>query len=138
MKKATALILVLALTSAAFCGLWLREKNNRPELVELAQYSAGEALRSFENYALTGSSGDYHHGVANFRSFLNAWLTLSEETPPDYIWFSSVYDFMLLHPEQVQAHTEELLAAMRLLGEDFTDPNAALRMSELNNLLLHG
>ncbi len=138
MKKTTALILALTVAAAVFCGLWLSEKNDRSELETLAQFSAAEALRCFEDYAAGGSEGSYRDGTAKFRAFLHAWLALSEETPAEYTWFNSVYGFMILHPEQVQLYTEELLAAMRLLGADFTDPNAALRISELNNLLLHG
>lgn len=138
MKKSTALILTFALLAAVFCGLWLRERNDRSELESLAQISAAQALQDFESFAASGSSGDYLEGVANFKSFLHAWLMLSEETPAEYTWFNSVYGFMILHPEQVQSHMEELLVAMRLLGGDFADPNAALRISELNNLLLHG
>jgi len=137
MKKLTALAAFLALAAAVFACLWLWEKNDRSELETLCQTNAAIALQEFSAYRETGENGHYWDGVANFRAFLNSWLAASEETPPEYVWFNSVYGFMILAPEKVQAAMDDLVAALEIVGADYTDPNGPLRISELNNRLVH-
>jgi len=136
MKKNMAIV-VLVITTVVFAGLWMYEKNDRSELEQLCQISAAAAWRGFSEYQETGADGHYWEGVANFRAFLNSWVAVEGETPAEYSWFNSVYGFMVLSPEKVQACMDELLTAMEIVGTDYTNPNGPLRISELNNLLIH-
>ena len=137
-KRFTAVVVVVALLAAAFCGLWIYEKNDQSEMIQLCQSNAVQALSDFKSYKETGAEADYWQGVSNFKSFMNSWLAIEGHSSAEYTWCNSVYGSMVISPEKVQANIDELLAAMELIGEDYTDPNGHLRISELNNLLHHG
>ena len=136
-KRYTALVTVFALLAAVFCGLWLFEKNNLSEMEQLCQINASQALVDFRQYKETRSEGDYWYGVSNYKAFMNTWLALGGHSSAEYLWCNSVYGSMVLSPETVQTHIDELLIAMEIIGKDYADPNGYLRMSELNNLLQH-
>ena len=132
--KFPMLMITLAILSAAFCSLWLFEKNDHSELELLCQANAAKALSDFSQYKVTGSEGDYWYGVSNYKSFLNTWLVLEGHSSAEYTWCNSVYGSMILSPEKVQAHIEELIVAMEIIGENYINPNGYIK----NNLLLHG
>lgn len=139
MKKRFAILTaVIALLVVIFCGLWLYERNDQSEMELLCQINAAQALSDFKQYKETGSEGDYRYGVSNYKAFMNTWLALEGGSSAEYLWCNSVYGSMVLSPENVQAHIDELLIAMEIIGTDYTNPNGYLRISELNNLLLHG
>ena len=137
-KRFTAAIAVLTILAVLFCGLWLSEKNDLSEMEYLCQSNATQALTDFVRYKETGSEGNYWYGVSNYKAFMNTWLAIEGGSSAEYIWCNSVYGYMVLSPEEVQAHIDELLIAMEIIGTDYTNPNGYLRISELNNLLLHG
>jgi hypothetical protein len=68
---------------------------------------------------------------------MNAWLALDNYGSAEYTWCNSVYGSMVLSPEDVKVHIDELIAAMEIIGVDFTDHNGYIKISELNNLLKH-
>lgn len=49
-----ALIAVLLVSTAVFFGLWRQLKNDRSDLRLLAQTSASDSLKMFEEYQKTG------------------------------------------------------------------------------------
>ena len=108
---------------------------------QLCQINASQALVDFRQYKEMGAEGDYWYGVSNYKAFMNTWLALAGHSSAEYLWCNSVYGSMVLSPETVQAHIDELLIAMEIIGVDYTDPNGYLRISEriseLNNLLKH-
>ena len=91
----------------------------------------------FQTIQDSGAVGDYWYGVSNYKAFMNTWLALEGGSSAEYVWCNSVYGYMVLSPEEVQAHIDELLIAMEIIGTDYTNPNGYLRICELNNQLLH-
>lgn len=136
-KKLTVALVFTLIAAIVFCGLWIYEKNDRSDMEKLCQYNALQALENFRQYKSSNSEGDYWEGVANFKAFLNTWLTIEGESSADYLWCNGVYGFMVLQPEKVQANIEKLLTAMEIIGEDYTHPSGYQRMNELDNLLKH-
>lgn len=137
-KRFAAAIVALAILAVAFGGLWLFEKNDHSEMEMLCQTNASQALSDFKQYKTTGAEGDYWYGVSNYKAFMNTWLAIEGQSSAEYSWCNSVYGSMVLMPEKVQVHIDELLAAMEIIGDDYTDPNGYIKISELNNLLRHG
>lgn len=137
-KRFVIVIVALVILALAFCGLWLYEKNNRSEMELLCQSNASQALSDFRQHKELGNEGDYWYGVSNYKAFMNTWLAIEGYSSAEYSWCNSVYGSMVLSPEKVQAHIDELLTAMEIIGEDYTDPNGYIKVSELNNLLQHG
>lgn len=137
-KRFTAVIAALTMLAVVFCGLWLSERNDLSEMEYLCQSNAMQALSDFKQYKETGSEGNYWYGVSNYKSFMNTWLAMEGGGSAEYSWCNSVYGYMVLSPEAVQAHIDELLTAMEIIGTDYTNPNGYLRISELNNQLRHG
>ena len=135
--KVTISIVALAMLAAVFCGLLLFEKNDHSEMEQLCQTNAAQALSDFRQYKETGAEGNYWYGVSNFKAFMNTWLAIKGGSSAEYLWCNSVYGYMVLSPEEVQAHIDELLTAMEIIGADYTNPNGYLRICELNNQLLH-
>ena len=139
MNKRSLVLLSLVLAAAiVFCGLWIYEKNDKSDMKDLCQYNAEQAMAEFNRYKSSNAGGDYWKGVANFKAFLNSWLTMEGKSSADYLWCNSVYGFMVLQPEAVQENIDMLLAAMERIGNDYTDPNGYLKMQELDNRLKHG
>jgi len=137
-KRITVIITVLTLAAAVFCGLWIQEKNDRSELVRLCQSCAVQSLQDFREYRGTGSEAHYWQGVSNFKAFMNAYLAVNEQSTPEYVWCNSVYGSMVISPAKAQSNVNELIAALEIIGADYTDPNGYIKMAELNNLLKHG
>ena len=139
-RRSSAIIMTaLALLAVSFFFLWQRQQPKVPEMEQLCQHSAVASLQEFQEYEKSGGEAHYWCAVAEFRSFMNAFSYLKEENQQaEYLWCNSVYGYMTLRPEKVQQELPMLLKALELLARDYTDPNGYLRMSELNNQLLHG
>lgn len=140
MKKLlpTALVLCLA-ASAIFCGLWLNARKQADDLELLCQASANRAYQCFQEYAERGSEGDYWQGVSAFYTFQQSFHLLTENTNRrgDYVYCNIVYGYLILDPEDCQAHIKALCDAVGILANNWQDPNGCLRLAELGNLLSH-
>lgn len=136
-KKLIVALILVVVAAIIFCSLWIYEKNDQSDVEDLCQYNAAQALTDFRQYKNSNSEGDYWEGVANFKAFLNTWLKIEGKSSADYLWCNSVYGFMVLQPEKVQANIDKLLTAMEIIGEDYTHPSGYQRMNELDNLLKH-
>lgn len=125
------------LAAAVFFGLWQRECRDRSELELLCRSAAHSALESFQTYRDVGDESDYWYGVADFRSFEQAFYLLTEDTvrQADYVFCNEVYSHMVLYPERARAHMDEVIEVFSLWAEDVYDPNGCLRMAELRNTL---
>ena len=139
-RRASAIIMAaLLLLAVSFFFLWQRQQPQPKEMVQLCQNSAAAALEDFHQFEQSGSEADYWSGVAEFKSFLNAFSYLREEKQQmEYLDCNQVYGVLLLNPEKAQQDLPLLLKALELLGRDYTDPNGYLRMNELKNQLIHG
>ncbi len=139
MKKTVSVLLIicLAVTSALFCGLWLRERDGRDDMRRLAQSGATEAYESFSDFAASGEESDYWRGTAAFRSFEQAYQMLVEGTnrEDNVIFCNEVYAALLLSPEKSRAHMAEICQVMELLAKDVEDMAGYARMAELRNAL---
>lgn len=139
MNRKWSIVFVVTLIAAIiFCSLWIYERNDISDLEALCQYNAAQALAGFQNFESSTSEGEYWKGVANFKAFLNTWLTVEEKGSAEYLWCNSVYGYMVLQPEAVQDNIDALLTAMDIIGKDYSHPNGYLRMQELDNILKHG
>ena len=139
MKKKTAVIITaLALASAVFCGLWMHEKNDRSELVQLCQACAMQSLQDFREYRGNGSEASYWQGVSNFKAFMNAYLAVNGNSTPEYVWCNSVYGTMVIFPDNAQENVDTLIAALDIISADYTDPNGYIKMAELHNFFQYG
>lgn len=109
-------------------------KNNNLEVV--CKSSINAALRHFEEYSAQGKDSDYIAGVAEFRTYMTAYLCLADRAgDTDYLWCNILYGDMTIHPERVKAHTVELVEALRYLAEDYDHPNGFELIHALNNQL---
>lgn len=137
-KRWIAAFAVVLVAAIVFFGLWIYEKNDQSDMEDLCQYNAAQALDDFRQYKSSNSEGDYWEGVANFKAFLNTWLTIEEKSSAEYLWCNSVYGYMIFQPEVVQENIDILLTSMEIIGEDYMHPSGYLRMQELDNILKHG
>ena len=79
------------------------------------------------------------YGVAEFSSFMDAYLYLNDNTSDtEYTYCNIIYGEMALNPEKVQANMQELIETLTILAEDYTNPNGYIRLNELGNLLRYG
>lgn len=132
-----AFVIALAAAAVTFAGFWICEKNDNSEIEQLCQINAAQALSDFRQHESSNSLGDYWKGVANFKAFLNTWLTIEGKSSAEYLWCNSVYGFMVLQPEKVQQHMDKVLEALELIGKNYTDPSGYHRIQELDNILKH-
>jgi len=105
---------------------------------DLCQTSAYQALENFREYSAKGEDYLYVYGVAEFRSFMDAYFYLNDNTSDtEYTYCNIIYGEMALNPErlQVQVNMQELIEALEFLAEDYTDPNGYIRLNELGNHL---
>ena len=139
MKKTVPVLIIicLAVTSSIFCGLWLRERNDRDDVLRLARSGASETYESFLDFRSSGDDSDYWRGVAAFRSFEQAYQTLVDGTnrETNYTFCNEVYASLLLSPEKSREHIPEICQVMELLSKDVEDVNGYARMADLRNTL---
>ncbi len=98
--------------------------------------SVTAAFEHFEEYEANGKEADYIAGVAQFRTYMTAYLCLEDGTSDtNYTWCNILYGDMILHPEKVKAHILELVDALEYLAEDYDHPNGFHLINVLNNQL---
>ena len=105
----------------------------------MAQASAADACAQFTEYQTDGCESSYWYGVAAFRSFQQAYDSLTEGTnkAANYAFCNEVYGYLGLSPEISQSHISELIETMSILPLDVEDENGYSKMSELRNSLKH-
>ncbi len=137
MKKRTWISTVAILVLLALCAtLWQYKtfKNNKLEV--MCKSSINSAAEHFEEYNTDGNESDYIAGVAEFRTYMTAYLCLADGvSSTDYIWCNILYGYMTLNPEKVKAHIPELVEALEYLAEDYDHPNGFNLINALNNQL---
>lgn len=133
------LIVCLSISTLTFALLWQNQKNNKDDIRALAQASAADACTQFTEYQTDGCESSYWYGVAAFRSFQQAYYSLTEGTDKavNYTFCNEVYGYLVLNPEISQSHISEIIETMRILSLDVEDENGYSKMSELRNSLKH-
>ena len=139
MKKKIPYIIIIAfaLIAVAFAGLWVHERNEKVELMELlCENSVQQAYEHFTAYEKIEADEDYWYGVSEYNSFMKAYILLyDEEQQPNRIEFNRTYGSMVLKAEKVRKNMNQLLDALTLLSEDIYDPNAIIKLNEFNNAI---
>ena len=141
MKKHTWLIglIVMVVLSVACFMFWRQANIERTRMVNLCQGSVCQSLENFKEYSTKGDGCLYIYGVAEFRSFMNAYLCLNDNaSDSEYLYCNIIYGEMVLNPEKVQANMQGVIEALTSLAEDYTDPNGYIRLNELGNFLRYG
>ena len=140
MKKLTLITGALALLLAVLCIVgWQRAAAERRTMEALCRSSAAASLECFEEYSATGRESDYMSGVAEFRSYMKAYLFLNDNKgDAEYTWCNTVYGYMTLSPEKMQANLEPLISAREHLAEDYDHPNGFNLIHVCTNQLKHG
>ena len=119
-------------------GFWQQKSIEYKNLENLCQSSASMALENFSNYMANGEDSDYISGVADFRSFMNAYQALNDSSSnTEYIWCNSVYSDMLLHPEKVKSNIQGLIDALKHLAKDYDSPNGFNLINVYSNELTY-
>ena len=133
------LIVCLSISTVTFMLLWQGQKNNKDDIRALAQASAADACTQFTEYQTNGCDSSYWYGVAAFRSFQQAYHSLTEGTnkAANYTFCNEVYGCLVLSPEISQSYISEIIETMSILSSDVEDENGYIRMSELRNSLTH-
>lgn len=140
MKKRTWVIVlgVMLIVSVSCFAFWRQARIERAKMVDLCQGSVCRSLENLKEYSANGDDSLYTYGVAEFRSFMNAYLQLIENvTDPEYLYCNIIYGEMALNPEKVQASMQEVIEALTILADDYTDPTGYIRLNELGHLLRH-
>ncbi len=139
MKKWVQSILIVCLAvSTLLLGILLRaEKNNKEDLLLLAQSGAKEAYHQFTDYQQSGEESDYWYAVAAFRSFEQAYCLMTENTnkSTNYTICNEVYGALVLHPENCREHMTDIIAIMRILAQNVENENGYVQMLALRNTL---
>ena len=141
MKKHSWMVglVVMAVLSVACFVFWRQANIERHAMVSLCQASVCQSLENFQEYSSKGDDYLYIYGVAEFRSFMNAYLCLNDNPgDSDYLYCNIIYGEMVLNPEKVQENIQDVIGALAILAEDYTDPNGYIRLNELGNLLRYG
>ena len=139
MKKA---VIILAITTIFFFCQWIGAiKEHYDRMEELCQRYAEDAAGHLANYVefkdINDESyiGQYWGSVAVFYAFMDTLYMLPDSGGWNRAMYNNcdvLYDHMLLAPDEVLAHLDEVLAALELVGEDFTDFEARRAMNELS------
>lgn len=137
MKKKTWVVTAIIFLLIAVClSLWQYHTSQNEKLEVMCKSSVNAALEHFKEYEIRKEESDYIAGVAEFRTYMTAYLCLNEgESNTDYIWCNTLYGDMILNPEKVKAHISELLTALDYLAEDYGNPNGFNLINALNNKL---
>ena len=117
-------------------SLWQYKTLKNDKLEVICKSSVNAALEHFEEYEANNKEADYIAGVAEFRTYMTAYLCLVDEvSDTDYTWCNILYGDMTLNPEKVKAHIPELIDALEYLAEDYDHPNGFNLINVLNNQL---
>lgn len=125
MKKYIWLIALLIITLIVCCITFNLQKQAEHKRLELlCQTSVIAALENFEDFIANGNESSYICGVAEFRSFMTAYLFLNENvSTTEYIWCNTIYGKMTIDPQKVQLNIQGLVDALKYLAKDYTHPN---------------
>lgn len=143
MKNTTKLMLVvLSVTTVLFCWLWIREiADHHSEMEELCQSYAEQAVghlaeyEKFKDINDESHIGQYWGSVSIFYAFKETLYLLPDDggwNEARYKICDVLYDHMILAPDEVLLHLDEVLAAMEPIGEDFTSPRAWDTLNEVS------
>ena len=139
MKKYRILLACISIIAVIFAVLWYFVKNDDSDLYEIAHAGVHGSLEAFRRYAETGSESDYINGLADYNLFLSMAFRLEDsEMNKCRTDCNRLYGSMIITPEKVQENIDALINILEMLDADIDNPNAYLRMNELNNLLEHG
>lgn len=135
-KWITGILMIVLLT---LCIVFWQQKNAEIAKMEsLCQCSAGQALEYFKEYETQGNDASYTKGVAEFRSFMNAYLYLNDNiSNAEYTWCNIIYGDMVLYPERVQSNIRGLIEALEYLSKDYDNMNGFHLMNVYSNELTH-
>ena len=140
MKKHTWMIvfIVMMVLSVCYFVFWRQARIEHVKMADLCQGSICRSLESFKEYSVNGDDYLYTYGVAEFRSFMSAYLYLNDNSSdPEYWGCNVIYGDMALNPQKVQANMQEIVEALAILADDYTDPTGYIRLNELANLFRH-
>ncbi len=136
-KRLIAFLLTLSiLLNLVFVCLWQYEKHNKQMMEEFAIANAAHAADCFADFVHYGSDTDYWQGAGYFKAFMNAanWVR-------DDFWYTEcnvLYSNLLFEKEKCTHYMEDIRRIMRLLKENFDDPNVYLDINRLNNEINYG
>ncbi len=131
--------ILIVLLLALGVGTWQYNKNEHTKLEVMCKASVNAALEHFEAYDAGRKESDYLAGVAEFRSYMTAYLCLTDEaSQAEYLWCNEVYGKMVLHPKTIQEHLPALIDALRNLATDYDDPNGFQGLGRLAGALSAG
>ena len=68
---------------------------------------------------------------------MNAYRYLNDHSSDEYLYCNVIYGEMALNPQKVQANMQEIVEALAILADDYTDRNGYIRLNELANLFHH-
>lgn len=135
-------VVLLSVTTILFFCLWLNTINQyAAERTKLCQRYAKDAAGSLEEYNefkdINGKSyiGQYWGSVAVFYAFKDTLYSMPENggrTEAKYKICDVIYSHMLLALDEVLSHLDEVLAALKLVGEDFDSLEAWRAMNEVS------
>ena len=136
-RSVSLFIVLLAISTVVFAVLWRMEMNNKDDFRQLAQWSVTNAYTSFVEYQERGDESSYWNGVAEFKSFQNAYHILTEGTnkATNYTFCNEVYADLVFAPETCQNQIQKIVEVMELLSLDVQDENGYIGMSQLRNVL---
>ena len=140
MKKHQWVVGVLIALLVILCVVFWQQKNAEiAQMTSLCECSAGRALEYFTQYETQGKNSDYIKGVAEFRTFMTAYLYLNGNTSnAEYSWCNSIYGNMVLYPEKVQSNVSGLIEALEYLAADYDNVNGFHLINTYSNELTHG
>ena len=140
MKKSHWVVGTLIILLVVLCfALWQQKNAEIAKMESLCEGSAGRALEYFKEYKSQGNDADYIKGVAEFRSFMTAYLYLNNNTAnAEYTWCNAIYGYMVLHPEEVQGDVQGLIEALEYLSTDYDDMNGFHLINTYSNELTDG
>ena len=141
MKKLSILLVIVSLIAICFCCLWVRaitgyHEDMKQRCQRYAEDSAGwlseyEEVKDINDENFTGQ---YWGSVSRFYAFMDTLYSLSDSGSWNEALYKDcdvLYDHMVLAPEEVLSHMDEVLAAIELLGKDYTSPEARQAMNQL-------
>jgi len=138
MKK---IIAILSVTTILFLSLWLFEITDYSEKTELCQRYAEETVGHLSEYGKFKDINDetyigqYWGSVAIFYAFKETLYTLPDNGGWNEAMYKEcevIYDHMLLAPDEVIRHLDEVLIAMEPMGEDFDSFEARSALAKLS------
>lgn len=143
MKKIVVLLTAVAML---FCGLWVYEMFDKSDTKKLCQHYAIHAHAAFEQHEMlkeqnkdsSAPLANYWLGVSRFYAFSETLQSLVGYEDSFYKDCHSLHNHMLLIPEEVLSHMNELLAAMDILSENYADREGQKIISDLNYLFQYG